>query len=278
MKFSHFIFVLLITFFASCSNKNSVVTNSDSSVIDIISKTDTISDWRRLTEGWTMALNLKNSSVMKSFYADSVYYYGDSISGADVVKRQQSYFTNNPDYHQKIIEYLGEEQQPDGNWRVRITKQVLASGKMANYPASITYGKRFGIWKIIAESDDITDLKKGQAEIVHYAPEIISITGWLEENTGFGPSKEGDPKSDAKIFYDVIWPAQPLDVLANDNQEKELNVNEKRIERIQLIGDKTDLKPLLNKKVHITGTLSHATTPLHFTKVLLTVNTIEAIK
>ncbi len=215
---------------------------------------------------------------MKSFYSDSVLYYGDKIAGDDVVKRQQSYFTSNPDYHQKIVEYIGEEQQPDGNWRVRIMKQVIAGGKTANYPASLTYGKQIGIWKIIAESDDITDLKKGQPMIVHYAPETITITGWLEENTGFGTSKEGDPKSDAKEFYYAVWPSQPLDVLVNDNKENGVLVSEFGVDRLQIVGDAKLISPLLNKKVRITGTLSHASTPLHFTKVLLNVNTIEEIK
>lgn len=215
---------------------------------------------------------------MKSFYADSVLYYGDKISGDDVVKRQQSYFSSNVDYHQKIVEYLGEEQQPDGNWRVRITKQVLAGGKTANYPASLIYRKQNGIWKIAAESDDITDLKKAQTITYYFGLAPVTISGWLEENTGFGPSKEGDPKSDAKEFYYVIWPAQPLDVLVKENQEKGITTSEYNVDRIQLLGDIPSIKRLLNKKVQITGTFSHASTPHHFTKVLLSVNTIEAAK
>ncbi len=278
MKFSYFLFTLPILFLASCSDQNQNGKNSDSSAIDSLKKVDTVSDWHTLTESWTSALNMKNSSIMKSFYSDSVFYYGDKISGEVVVKRQQSYFSANPDYHMKIVDYIGEEQQPDGNWRVRITKQVLAGGKTADYPASLVYAKRNGIWKIIAESDDITDLKKAQKLVFHYGMQSETIIGWLEENTGFGPSKEGDPKSDAKEFYYAVWPIQPLDVLVNDNQEKGVTQSEHDIDRVQLLGDKSIIAPFLNKKVQITGTFSHATTPHHFTKVLLSVIKIEEAK
>jgi hypothetical protein len=275
--------IILLFFFAffifsSCSNQETKVTTVDSSVKDSTVKNADFSDWRKLTESWTASLNLKNASIMKSFYSDSVLYYGDRISGADVVKRQQEYFSNNPDYHQKITEYMGEEEQPDGNWRIRITKQVTAEGKTADYPASLIFGKENGIWKIINESDDITDLKKGQPVNVHYAPEEVVVEGILEENTGFTPSKEGDPKSDNKELYYVVWPSQPLNVLVKEGTEKGKTVNEMGIDRIQLRGDVLSITPFLNKKVRITGTLTHAVTPHDFTKVLLNIEKIEAVK
>lgn len=145
----------------SCSNESSEVKNTDSVKTDSVKLVPVVSEWHSLTDSWTASLNLKNAAIMKSFYADTVMYYGNKISGDVVVKSQQEYFSANPDYSMKILEYLGEEQQPDGTWNVRITKQVTAGGKTVNYPASLVYAKRNGIWKIISESDDITDLKKG---------------------------------------------------------------------------------------------------------------------
>lgn len=209
---------------------------------------------------------------MRSFYADSVLYYGDKIAGADIVKRQQEYFNNNPDYHQKIVEYLGEEQQPEGNWRVRITKRVTASGKTEDYPASIIFGKRNGIWKIISESDDITDLKKGTSQVVHYAPETVTVEGLLEENTGFGKNTSGgDAKSDNKETYYGFWISKPLDIIATDDQIKSGTITEKNVDHIQLTGNEKELQKLLNKKVLVVGTLYHQKGEHQFTKVLLEV-------
>ncbi|HEU4718736.1 MAG TPA: DUF4431 domain-containing protein, partial [Bacteroidia bacterium] len=94
--------------------------------------------------------------------------------------------------------------------------------------------------------------------------------------TGFGPAPGGDPKSDSREAYYVIWPSSKIDVIATPEQEKTGTVSEHNVDRVQLAGDKAMITPLLNKKVKITGTLSHASTPHQFTKVILNVKTIEA--
>lgn len=269
---------IVALFLLSCSNENGDHKNPDSLKTDSVQLVAVVSEWHSLTDSWTASLNLKNASIMKSFYADTVLYYGDKISGEDVVKRQQEYFAANKDYQLKIVEYISEEQQPDGNWRVRITKQVTAGGTTANYPASLIFAKQNGIWKIISESDDITDLKKGTPVTVHYEPEIVTVEGLLEENTGFSANTTGgDAKSDNKQFYFALWPSQPLDVIATPAQEKEGNVTEKNVDHLQLNGDEKQLRALLNKKVKISGTLFHSHTSYHFTNVLMNVTSVTAI-
>lgn len=250
--------------FASCSNESGGTKAPDSVKADI-KLLQVLSDWHSLTDSWTASLNLRNASIMKSFYGDSVLYYGDKISGDDVVRRQQEYFASNKDYKQKMVEYMGEEQQPDGNWRVRITKQVTAGGKTADYPASLVYSKQNGIWKIISESDDITDLKKATRVTVHYEPEIITVEGLLEER-----------KNNGNMYF-ALWPTQSLDVIATAAQEKEGNTTEKNVDHIQLNGDEKQLRALLNQKVKISGTLFHSHTSYHFTNVLLNVTAVAAL-
>ncbi|HTF03077.1 MAG TPA: DUF4431 domain-containing protein [Bacteroidia bacterium] len=267
--------ITLLVFLFSCGNEkgntppDSVV--NDSSAV----KTSAESGWKELTESWNASLNLRNASIMKSFYADSVQYYGDHLSSDDVVRRQQEYFDLNEDYKQKIEEYIDVIQQPDGSWLVKIMKQVTANGKTANYPASLVYAKTNGIWKIVAESDDITDLNNAKSLQVKYAPEISTIEGLLEENTTFGRVTGGDPKSDAKIPYYVVWTKHPLDVIASTDDEKKGWFTEVNVERIQLNGDLETIKKLLNHKVRITGKLEHATTEDHYTKVFMNVDLIE---
>lgn len=257
----------------SCNNQTVTTPTSDSTATVPESKTPFASDWHTLTESWTASLDLKNASIMKSFYADTVMYYGDKISGNDVVTRQKAYFDLHPDYKMKLEEYIGEEQQPDGNWKIRITKAVTTDGKTSNYPASLVYAKRNGIWKIIAESDDITDLKKAQAMDVKYGE--VTLEGLVEETTGFGVNTTGgDPKSDNKQTYLVIWPAQPLNVLAGEGS----NVAEKNVDHVQLVDADKIIQPLLNKKVRITGTLQHGNVDANFTKVVMKVSKAEEVK
>lgn len=273
-----FLFLLPLALLASCSgNENSSKQNTDTMSVQ---QPDSTSDWHELTEAWTASLNLKNASIMKSFYADSVVYYGDRISSNDVVSRQTAYFNANSDYHQKISEYLGEEQQPDGSWRVRITKEVTAGGKTASYPASLVFMKDGGIWKIVSESDDITDINKARLQQVKYDKEVVTVEGLLEETTGFNTSDQsGDPKSNGAEKYFVVWPSSKLDVIATPEQEKEgVTITEHNVDRLQLSGDEKMITPLLNKKVRVKGTLFHQHTAHHFTKVLIEVQSIEAVK
>lgn len=262
----------------SCGDQNGNQTTVDSGVTDSVNVVVVKdSSWRELTESWSASLNLRNASIMKSFYADSVLYYGDHLSADEVVHRQEEYFAMNPDYKQKIVEYIDEIQQPDGSWLIKIVKQVTANGKTNDYPASLIFAKVNGIWKIVAESDDITDLNKARSLDVSYSPAVTSIEGLLEENNTYGSVPGGDPKSDAKIPYYVIWSKHPLDVIASAEQEKKGWTTERNIERIQLLGEQEQIKKLLNHKVRITGKIEHASTEEHYTKVVMNVELVEEV-
>lgn len=264
-----------LLFLFSCGNKETASGIDTVKADSVAVSSNADSDWRELTDSWNASLNLRNASIMKSFYADSVLYYGDHLSNDEVVHRQQEYFNLNKDYKQKIDEYVELIQQPDGSWLVKIMKEVTANGKTAVYPASLVFARVNGIWKIVAESDDITDLNKAKSLEVQYSPQTATIEGLLEENIAYGSLPGGDPKSDAKIPYYVIWSKNSIDVIANAEQEKKGWATERNVERVQLSGHEDEIKKLLNKKVRITGKLEHATTTGHFTKVIMNVELIE---
>lgn len=267
------LFFTVPVFFGACTGSGNSEQNSGDSASADSSKmiVNAYSEWHTLTESWTASLNLKNASLMKSFYADSVQYYGDHISSDDVVKRQTEYFSAHADYKMKISEYIGEEQQPDGSWRVRIMKDVVTDGKTASYPASLIFAKQNGIWKIVSESDDITDINKARSSQVSYAPKEVVLTGLIEETSGFIASKDGDPKSNGKQPYFILWPSSPIDVMASGNLPEEKN-----IDHLQVLGNAEEIRALLNKKVKITGSLIHQSAPEHFTKVVLNARTLVA--
>jgi hypothetical protein len=273
MKYLFSITVLL--FLVSCGDGTNPATG-DSSKSDTAS-VKRESTWKDLAESWNASLNLRNASIMKSFYADSVLYYGDHLSSDDVVHRQQEYFEMNPDYKQKIKEYIEEINQPDGTWLVKITKEVTANGKTIDYPASLVFSNESGIWKIIAESDDITDLNKAKSLQAEYAPASTTIEGLLEENTTFASVNGGDPKSDARVPYYVLWSKNTLDVIVNATQQKAGIANEYSVERIQLLGGEEQIKKLLNRRVRITGKLNHSSNADHYTNVVMNVELVEEV-
>lgn len=269
-------FLASLAFLFACNNQQSGTT-SDSVKADTTVHPETAGDpFKELAESWTASLNLRDASIMKSFYADSVVYYGDHLTSDEVVHRQQEYFAMNKDYHQTIIEYVDEIQQPNGSWLLKIVKRVTANGKTNDYPASLVFAQvNGGIWKIVAESDDITDLNKASSIEMKYAPEQSTIEGLVEENTTFGNTPGGDPKSDAKTPYYVIWSKSPLDFVANAEQEKSGMITERNIERVQLVGHEDEIKKLLNHKVKVTGKVNHASSSGDYTKVVMQVELIE---
>ncbi len=271
----HILVIALSVFLFSCGDGTTAVTEdstqNDTTVVSVVSS------WKQLAESWSASLNLRNASIMRSFYADSVLYYGDHLSSDEVVHRQTEYFAMNPDYKQKITEYIEEIQQPDGSWLVKIIKQVTANGKTAEYPASLVFANVNGIWKITAESDDITDLNKAKSLQAQYDHPSTTIEGLLEENTGFARINGGDPKSDARVPYYVLWSKNTLDVIASPEQQKAGIVSEYSVERIQLMGDEEQIQKLLNRKVRITGKLSHSSNDQHFTTVIMNVELIEEV-
>jgi hypothetical protein len=272
----HILPIFFALFLFSCGNGTTEPTNDSTPSLDSTTAPSE-TGWKELTESWNESLNLRNASIMKSFYADSVLYYGDHLTSDEVVHRQQEYFALNTDYHQKITEYIDEIQQPDGSWLIKIIKQVTTNGKTVDYPASLVYANVNGIWKIVAESDDITDLNKAKNMQAGYAPAKTTIEGLVEENTTFGKVEGGDPKSDARIQYYALWSKHSLDVVANAEQEKNGLITEENVERIQLIGNEEQVKKLLNHKVRVTGTLNHASADNHYTKVVMNVELIEEV-
>ena len=236
------------------------------------------SSWREITDSWNASLNLRNAPIMKSFYADSVLYYGDHLSSDEVVRRQEQYFAANKDYRQRIVEYIDEIQQPDGSWLIKIVKQVTANGKTNDYPASLVFAQVNGIWKIVAESDDITDLNKAKNVQLSYAPLKSTIEGLLEDNFTYGNVPGGDPKSDAKIPYYVVWSKYSLDIVATGEEQAKGLTTILGLDRIQLLGDEEQIRKLLNKKVRVTGNLSKGNPgEKQFTPVVMNVELIEEV-
>jgi hypothetical protein len=264
-----------ILLLVSCGDENHG-TSIDSVRADSVKTTVTHDgNWRELTESWSASLNLRNASIMRSFYADSVFYYGDHLSADEVVHRQEEYFALNPDYKQKITEYIDEIQQPDGSWLIKIIKQVTAGGKTADYPASIVFAKaEGGIWKIVAESDDITDLNKARSMELSYSPVQVTVEGLLEENSATG-TDAGHTRSGKSAPYCAVWSKNTLDVVATPEQEERGWITEKNIDHIQLHGHEEQIRKLLNHKVRITGKLEHATRVDHYTRVVMNVELIE---
>lgn len=114
--------------------------------------------------------------------------------------------------------------------------------------------------------------------LLKYAPSVSTITGILEENTGFATVRDGDPKSDGRISYFVIWPDPKFDLAGGTDDGDTLHKAMSQVDRVQLVAGKALLKAHENKKVKITGTLSPADKSHPFTPLLMNVSAIEDVQ
>lgn len=272
-----FLLVVAVGLLSCADNKPNNETKTDSVVAD---SAPAESDLQALTESWTQQLNLKNAALTRSFYFDTVNYYGDRVSAEEIFRKQQNYFSRYPDYSQRIKEFVQEEHLPDGSYQIRFIKEVMAGGQLASYPSRIIFQQQNGVWKIALESDDMTDITKarnGEAQTGNYN-DVFTLTGLVEENTGFAAPEPGqDAKSDQRETYLVLLLDQPLDVIGDPGATNE-KTTERGLMRLQLQGDENALRRHLNNKVKLTGKLFHATTSHHHTNVLLQVESIQPNK
>lgn len=109
-----------------------------------------------------------------------------------------------------------------------------------------------------------------------YDPSVVVVTGKIKRHTFAGPPNyESVAKGDAAETTWLLHLAKPVCVSGGEAGEEE-----KRVSDLQLVfseGEKQYqlYRPLVGRTVTATGTLFHAHTGHHHTKVLLTVRSIK---
>ena len=114
-------------------------------------------------------------------------------------------------------------------------------------------------------------------ECLSYEPVKVRLIGTIVEKTFPGPPEfESIEKGDRPEAHWILKLIRP--VCVNGDPKSELNVEtEKKVNAVQLIiyGDEGRYKHFLSRKVIATGTLFHAHTGHHYTKVLMEVISIR---
>jgi hypothetical protein len=114
------------------------------------------------------------------------------------------------------------------------------------------------------------------APCLPYEPEKIVLTGTVRRALAYGPPGFGDtPSRDAKEIFYSLELAAPICVLAGDDQDEpsERAIRQIQIAFINMPFDKT----LPEQRVRVTGTLFHAVSGHHHTKVLISPVKIERL-
>jgi hypothetical protein len=108
---------------------------------------------------------------------------------------------------------------------------------------------------------------------LRYEPDTVQVTGRLERHTFYGAPNFGeDPTHDAKETGYYL--ALPAAVCAEGSRDQELNDPRRGVRRIQLVLDSAgyaQLRPYLQRRVTLRGTLFASQTGHHHAPLLLTV-------
>jgi hypothetical protein len=114
---------------------------------------------------------------------------------------------------------------------------------------------------------------------LQYEPNVVQISGTIYRRTFPGPPNyENVSSGDSPETYWFLKLPGPACVLADSTNE--LSEAETNVTRIQLVlnGEQySEFKNVLGKKASVSGTLFHAITGHHHTKVLLRVESIRRL-
>ena len=111
---------------------------------------------------------------------------------------------------------------------------------------------------------------------VAYEPETVLLSGTIKRHTFPGPPNyESIAKGDRREQVWVLHLARPVCVSASGDQEEEKNVSGLQLVFTDAENEYRRYRPFVGRRVKINGTLFHAHTGHHHTKVLLTVNGIS---
>jgi hypothetical protein len=113
---------------------------------------------------------------------------------------------------------------------------------------------------------------EAQRRQLHYEPEKVTLTGRLVYRVFYGPPNYGEnPKTDSRETQPILILDAPVDVVANGGDPTDQT--ERGVKRITLVGHSTSR--FIGKRIAVEGTLFHANTGHHHTKVLMTVAFIK---
>jgi hypothetical protein len=217
---------------------------------------------KKITLDWNNAHSSKDVSVFSNLFDDSVMFYGVKKDKNDCIEAKLGIFRKYSDFSQEIYGEIKVDNLGGGIFKSSFTKRVTFNQTMKDYPAYLIYKKMDNGWKILAESDVVTDNNLSKSNKKYkYEPVVTTLDGVLIYMSGITPDEQ-------PVRFPAIKLSQPISVDKNQDNEEETNVE---FIQLAILTDEmmTWVKSLEDKPVSITGTLYHADNGNHHTNVLM---------
>ena len=249
---------------------------------NIVKKVETVEEEiKKMVNVWNNASSNADFDTLEKILGNKIEYYQSSVTKDYYISDQKKFFAKNPVYGQKIKGDITVTQISNRQVKAEFVKEVTTKKGVKDYPSYLVFENVNGEWKLILESDLISDKnidnKQKQANenpnrSKYKYDKPVTIVGT------FGIKKFETENGIVKPY--IITLSNPITVVANggnDFDETETNQN-----LIQLALSEEQLKYLksknaFGKRIQVTGTFFHSHTGHHFTPVLISVSEVKIL-
>ena len=119
-----------------------------------------------LVSKWNESINLRSLGMLSELYDDYVYSYTLILPRDKVVTSSIDKVISNPSWRQEIVSEIIFDKYDDGTVKTSFTKQSNNNGDTHTYRHYIIWRETKEGWKIIRESDLLTDQNVAKNTIV----------------------------------------------------------------------------------------------------------------
>ena len=159
---------MLGNFSRKTTQKNNIKQNKDNSVNPEIEK---------IILKWNNATSNKDTATLESMLAEKIEYYQRTVSKAEYIADKKKFFANNSVYGQEIKGNIEYKFLSDNQVKADFLKEVTTKNGTKEYPSYLVFEKINGDWKLVLESDLISDenikKKKNISKSKNYEKNLI---------------------------------------------------------------------------------------------------------
>ena len=279
--------ILLVTFSCGLNNQSN---NDKKSEKNSTQKGKTSEqEVKEMVELWNKASSNGDFTVLENMLADKIEYYQQTVTRDYYIKDQKKFFEKNPVYGQVIKGDIDIQQISDTQYKAEFVKEVTTKKGTKDYPSYLVFKKIGNEWKLILESDTVSDAniekKKNQKtenpnKSTYYYGDNQTLIGTFDIKKIF--VEDGAENENGKTIYPYfLFLSSPIKVVPAVADDSE-NIVETGVTELHLVLDENLINYLKSnqaygKKVKMTGELFHSHTIYHHSAVLMDVKNIEIL-
>jgi len=110
-----------------------------------------------LVEAWSQAHSLDNINQFNQLFDNTVLFYGSELSRNECLFKKRSLLDKHHDFKQIIVSDIEVKKYESEQYLCFFIKRVTIGVKTTDYPSYLMFRKYENDWKIVVESDEVTD-------------------------------------------------------------------------------------------------------------------------